>query len=168
MPLTIGVSNLATNVFTGGIWPGATGNPLQLINGLEGASPDPIVAQPPGAPPAGLHQRSALQGSPLPSVELGVHRQLTPSVMLAAAYVGSHTDRLDYVGCSNDAQHANAAGTPAATIDAEKLMPFMVPTWHYSQSIGYGKYCPERQVGQTLVQEPLDSRAWSPTPGRTR
>jgi hypothetical protein len=22
-------------------------------------------------------------------------------------------------------------------------MPFMVPTWHYSQSIGYGKYCPE-------------------------
>jgi hypothetical protein len=65
---------------------------------------------------------------------------LSPSMMLAVAYVGSHNSRLDYTGWANAAPHANPQGTTAAAIDAEKLMPIMVPTWHYSESKGYANY----------------------------
>jgi hypothetical protein len=61
-------------------------------------------------------------------------------MMLDVGYVGSRDTRLDYTGYANAAPNANPVGTPLTTIDAQKLMPFMVPTWHYSQSVGIATY----------------------------
>ena len=61
-------------------------------------------------------------------------------MMLSVAYVGSADTRLAYTGYANAAPHANPQGTPNSVIDAERLMPFMVNNWHYSQSIGIANY----------------------------
>src|SRR5262249_32873974 len=69
-----------------------------------------------------------------------IQRELTRSTMLSVAYVGSKNNRLDYSGYANAARRPSPQGTPAATIDALKLIPWAVPTWRYSQSIGWSNY----------------------------
>jgi Carboxypeptidase regulatory-like domain/TonB dependent receptor len=69
-----------------------------------------------------------------------VQRQITPNLMISAAYVGSKNGRLDYQGKANTAPQAFPAGTPAATIDAERPMPWVDASIGYEQSIGYSRY----------------------------
>ena len=140
-PWTTGISNQSTNIATGGIWPGATGNPLTPITALEGAFPNPVVAASPWLTTGGGYVNDPnFKNARSQQWSVEIQRQLTQNMMLDVAYVGSHDSRLDYTGWANAAPHANPQGTPAATIDAEKLMPFMSPNWHYSQSIGRANY----------------------------
>ncbi len=140
-PWTTGIGTQSANVAVGGIWPGATGNPLTLITGLVGNFPNPVVAASPWTSAGGGFTNDPDYKNPRSQQwNVEIQRQFTPSLMLSVAYVGSKNTRLDYSGRGNAARQPSPAGTSAATIDALKAIPFMVPTWAYSQSIGYGNY----------------------------
>ena len=140
-PWTTGIGTQTANVAAGGIWPGATGNPLVLITSLEGNFPNPVVAANPWTSTGGGYTNDpAFKNARSQQWNVEIQRQVSSSMMLAVAYVGSHNSRLDYTGYANAAPHANPQGTTAAAIDAEKLMPFMSPAWHYTESKGYANY----------------------------
>ena len=79
-----------------------------------------------------------------------VQRQLTPTMLVAAAYVGSKNGRLPYSGFANTARQASrntcAASDAAcnaafnASVDALRPMPWVNANINYSQSIGYSNY----------------------------
>jgi len=69
-----------------------------------------------------------------------LQRQLTPEMMISAAYVGSKNGRLPYTGLANAASQASPNGTSAAQVDALRAMPWMNANINYSQSIGYSHY----------------------------
>ena len=69
-----------------------------------------------------------------------IQRQITPNLVISAAYVGSKNGRLDYQGKANTAPLAFPAGTPASTIDAQRPMPWVDASIGYEQSIGYSRY----------------------------
>ncbi len=79
--------------------------------------------------------------------QLSIQRQLTPNSLIAVAYVGSKTQRLDYTGkanepvgpfCENTAQCATPV-TPAQAEETEYL-PFSATGWNYSESTGVSNY----------------------------
>jgi hypothetical protein len=140
-PWTTGIGTQSANVAVGGVWPGATSNPLVLITSLEGNFPNPVVAASPWTSAGGGYTNAPdFKNARSQQWNVEIQRQLTTSMVLSAAYVGSKTSRLDYTGYANAARQASPQGTPAATIDALKLMPFAAPNWRYSQSIGYSNY----------------------------
>ncbi|HKQ80500.1 MAG TPA: TonB-dependent receptor [Blastocatellia bacterium] len=79
-----------------------------------------------------------------------VQRQLTPTMLVAAAYVGSKNGRLPYSGFANTARQASrntcatsdAACNAAfnASVDALRPMPWVNANINYTQSIGYSNY----------------------------
>ncbi|HJQ31954.1 MAG TPA: TonB-dependent receptor [Pyrinomonadaceae bacterium] len=69
-----------------------------------------------------------------------VQRQLTPTLLLSAAYVGSRNGRLPYSGFANTANRAFPAGTPNAVIDAARPMPWVGANINYTLSNGYSNY----------------------------
>ncbi|MFL6335824.1 MAG: TonB-dependent receptor domain-containing protein [Pyrinomonadaceae bacterium] len=71
---------------------------------------------------------------------LEVQRQLTPTLLLSAAYVGSRNGRLPYSGFANTASQAFPAGTPNSVIDAARPMPWVGANINYTRSIGYSNY----------------------------
>ena len=138
-PWTTGIGSQPANIPINGVWPGATGNPLMPITSIEGNFPNPVVAPSPWTA-SGFTNDPAFKNARAQEWNIEVQRQFPRSMVVSVAYVGSKNTRLDYTGKANAAPHPNPQGTPAATVDAEKLMPFMVPSWNYSQSIGYGNY----------------------------
>jgi len=71
---------------------------------------------------------------------LEFQRELAPSMVVSAAYVGSANGRLPYAGFANTARQASPNGTPNATIDALRPMPWMGANLNYSTSTGYSRY----------------------------
>ena len=71
---------------------------------------------------------------------LEVQRELTSKMLLSAAYVGSSNGRLPYSGLGNTARVASPAGTPNATIDALRPMPWVAANINYTLSAGYSHY----------------------------
>jgi hypothetical protein len=71
---------------------------------------------------------------------LEVQRELTPTMMVSAAYVGSVNGRLPYAGFGNTARQASPPGTPAAQVDALRPMPWVGANINYTRSIGYSRY----------------------------
>jgi hypothetical protein len=69
-----------------------------------------------------------------------IQREITPETLFSIAYAGSNNGRLDYKGKPNTAPQAFPAGTPAATIDALRPMPWVGANINYEQSIGYSRY----------------------------
>lgn len=81
-----------------------------------------------------------------------IQREITPSMLVAAAYVGSRNGRLSYEGKANSANRASVnpcvgvADTPACradfkiAVDAFRVMPWVNPGFTYAQSIGYSNY----------------------------
>ncbi len=69
-----------------------------------------------------------------------IQREITPETLFTVAYAGSNNGRLDYKGKPNTAPQAFPAGTPAATIDALRPMPWVSANINYEQSIGYSHY----------------------------
>ncbi|MBS1823422.1 MAG: carboxypeptidase regulatory-like domain-containing protein [Acidobacteria bacterium] len=138
-PYTKGITNQTTNVQTSGIWPGGAGNSLVGITSLAGNFPNPVIAASPWLTSAYM---TAPDYSDARSHQynLEVQQQLTPSIIFMVGYAGSKNDRLSYSGKINAARQASPAGTPAATIDALKLIPWSSPSWTYSSSTGYSNY----------------------------
>ena len=138
-PWTTGIGSQSANVAVAGIWPGATGNPLLPITSLVGNFPNPVVAASPWTSsgftndPDYLNPRSQ-------QWNVEIQKQFAGSTLLSVAYVGSHNSRLDYSGKANAARVASPQGTSAAAIDALKAIPWSVPGWTYSQSIGWSNY----------------------------
>lgn len=71
---------------------------------------------------------------------LELQRQLTPSMMVSAAYVGSKNGRLPYSGLGNTARQASPNGTPASVIDALRPMPWVAANINYTLSQGTSNY----------------------------
>ena len=71
---------------------------------------------------------------------LEIQRELSPSLLLSVAYVGSKNGRLPYSGFGNTARLASPNGTPNATIDALRPMPWMAANINYTTSTGYSHY----------------------------
>jgi Carboxypeptidase regulatory-like domain len=140
-PWTTGISGQTTNVATGGFWPGAPQNPLVAITSLEGNFPNPVVAASPWlttgggyvAQPGYKDQRSV-------EWNLQVQQQLSPTTLFSLGYAGSKSTRLNFTGFANAAQQPSPNGTPLATIDTYKYMPWVTPSWHYSTDNGYSNY----------------------------
>ncbi len=140
-PWTTGIGTQSANQQTGGIYPGGPGNPLTSITNLVGNFPNPVVASSPWTTAGGGYTDDPhFKNARSQQWNVEVQRQFGRNSMLSVAYVGSKDTRLDYTGWANAAHQASPNGTPAAAIDALKLMPFMVPTWHYSESTGISNY----------------------------
>jgi hypothetical protein len=71
---------------------------------------------------------------------LEVQRELTPTMVVTAAYVGSANGRLPYSGFGNTARQASPNGTPNSVIDALRPMPWVGANINYTRSIGYSHY----------------------------
>jgi hypothetical protein len=71
---------------------------------------------------------------------LEFQRQITPTMLVSAAYVGSKNGRLPYSGFANAARQTSPNGTPNSVIDALRPMPWVNANINYSQSIGYSNY----------------------------
>jgi hypothetical protein len=71
---------------------------------------------------------------------LEVQRELNSKMLLSVAYVGSNNGRLPYSGLGNTARVASPAGTPAATIDTLRPMPWVAANLNYTLSTGYSNY----------------------------
>ncbi len=71
---------------------------------------------------------------------LEVQRELSSTMVLSAAYVGSKNGRLPYSGFGNTANRAFPNGTPAAVVDAARPMPWVGANINYTKSIGYSNY----------------------------
>ncbi|HEY1340941.1 MAG TPA: TonB-dependent receptor, partial [Bryobacteraceae bacterium] len=124
-PWTTGIGTQNANqVATGGIWPGAPANPLTLITSLVGDFPNPVVAASPWTSAGGGFTNSPDYKNPRSyQWNVEIQRQLTSSMVLSVAYVGSHNNRLDYSGKANAARQASPPGTPASVVDSLKLFP---------------------------------------------
>ncbi|MBI1765289.1 MAG: TonB-dependent receptor [Acidobacteria bacterium] len=71
---------------------------------------------------------------------LELQRELTPSMVVTAAYVGSKNGRLPYSGLGNAARQASPNGTANAVIDALRPMPWVGAGLNYTLSTGYSNY----------------------------
>ena len=69
-----------------------------------------------------------------------LQREITPTTTLTAAYVGSKNGRLPYSGLGNTANQAFPNGTPTATIDAARPMPWMAANINFTKPIGWSHY----------------------------
>jgi hypothetical protein len=69
-----------------------------------------------------------------------VQRELSSTSMVSVAYVGSVNGRLPYAGFANAANRAFPNNTPAATVDAARLMPWASAGVTYTTNIGYSNY----------------------------
>lgn len=67
-------------------------------------------------------------------------RELSKSSMISVAYVGSVSRRLPYSGLANAANQAFPNGTPAATVDAARRVPWVGAGVNYTLAIGKGNY----------------------------
>jgi len=67
-------------------------------------------------------------------------RELTKYSMISVAYVGSISRRLPYSGLGNSARQAFPAGTPAATVDAARPVPWVGAGLNYTLAIGRANY----------------------------
>jgi hypothetical protein len=67
-------------------------------------------------------------------------RELAKNYMFSVAYVGSVSRRLPYSGLGNSARHAFPAGTSAATVDADRPVPWAGAGLNYTLAIGRASY----------------------------
>jgi hypothetical protein len=140
-PWTTGISSQQVNFAQNGVWEGGGGNPLVPITSLEGNFPNPVVAASPWLTTGGGYvTQPGYKDQRAVEWNLQVQQQLAPTTLLTLGYAGSKSTRLDYTGYANAAQQASPAGTPLATIDTYKYMPWMAPGWHYSLDNGHGNY----------------------------
>ncbi len=83
-------------------------------------------------------------------------RELTKTTMISAAYVGSESRRLPYSGLANAARQAFPNGTPAATVDAARAVPWVGASLNYTLATGRANY----KALETKFQQRF-TRNWS-------
>jgi len=155
-------SQYAQNVLEKGVWPDATAfsgdvNPsnvapsqLKTIDMIQGHFPTPL---PPATPwtSGSFFVDPNFKDGYSQQWNIEIQRQMTPNLMIAAAYVGSVNGRLDYEGNANAARKASPKNTCApgdtpcnaayiAAVDALRVMPWATAGITYAQSIGYSNY----------------------------
>src|SRR5205814_2894587 len=119
---------------------GAPGSPLVPITAVAGQ----LTAGPPASPWNSL--QSTFFDDPnykdgwSQQYSLEVQRQLNSSTVFSLAYVGSFNGRLPYTGKANAARQASPPGTPSATVDALRAIPWVTSNLNYTQSIGSSHY----------------------------
>jgi len=150
-------SQYAQNDLELAVWPGTTafaGNvnsianfadgAQRLITDIQGNFPTPLPTTNPWTPANTFGDDPNIKDGYSSQWHVEVQRELTSSMMLSVAYVGSKNGRLPYTGFANAANQASLApgNDPAklAAIDALRLMPWVSANINYTQSIGYSNY----------------------------
>jgi hypothetical protein len=117
-----------------------TGAPLVSITSVAGQS----AAGPPASPWNSLQSSffddPKFRDGRSQQWSLEVQRELGPSMVFSVAYVGSVNSRLPYTGRANGARQPSPDGTPKATIDTLRAIPWMTASLNYTQSIGSASY----------------------------
>jgi carboxypeptidase family protein len=114
---------------------------LQTMSTLVGGFPTPIAAANPWTAVSGAFADDPNYKDGYSNQwNVEVQRELGPRMMFAVAYVGSRNGRLAYTGYANASPTPSPNGTPLATIDAARPVPFMVANIHYTEAIGSSHY----------------------------
>jgi hypothetical protein len=154
-------SQYSQNDVEGAGWPWTTGfngaantpgGPLTPITSIEGNFPNPTPAPSPWVTTGNVWlDDPKFKDAYSEQWNVEVQRELSPNLVISAAYVGSRNERLPYTGYAAAAKKASPNSTCAngddactaaylAGIDQLKPIPWLDPNLHYSQSTGYGNY----------------------------
>jgi hypothetical protein len=140
-PWTTGIGTRTANDLSGNMYPGAPGNPLTYITDIEGSFPDPAVPTDAWGSLSGRYLNDPdYKNSRSQQWNIDLERQIGDSMMISAAYVGSHNTRLDYTGYANAATRASAKSVAPTTVDTLRAIPWATANFRYSQSIGWSNY----------------------------
>ncbi len=140
-PWTTGISSQQVNFAQSGVWQGAPNNPLTPITSLEGNFPNPVVAPSPWLTTGGGYvSQPGYKDQRAVEWNVQIQQQLASTTLFTLGYAGSKSTRLNFTGYANSAPRPSPAGTPLASIDNLKYMPWMSPGWHYSTDTGYANY----------------------------
>ena len=112
----------------------------QLITNIQGNFPTPLPTTNPWTPTNTFGDDPKYKDGYSNQWNFEIQRELSPSMMVSVAYVGSSNGRLPYTGLANAASQAFPAGTPAATVDAARAMPWVNANITYSLSTGRANY----------------------------
>ncbi|HKO19917.1 MAG TPA: hypothetical protein VJU82_13620, partial [Acidobacteriaceae bacterium] len=117
--------------------PGST-TPVQFLSNLNGNFP---VTLPPTSPwgVGGFSDDPRYKDPYALQYHLEMQQELSPSTMFSVAYVGSQDGRLPWSGLANAARQPSPAGTPAATIDTLRAVPWANIN-NYTMSIARSSY----------------------------
>ncbi len=140
-PWTTGIGTRTTNGLSGNIYPGAASNPLTFITDIEGGFPDPSVPVDAWASLSGRYLNDPnYKNARSHQWNVDIERQLGSSMVVSAAYVGSHNSRVDYTGYANAARQASPKSVAPTTVDTLRAIPWATANIRYSQSIGWSNY----------------------------
>lgn len=139
-PYTTGFNGTANRLLSNGTPPGGTGNSLTQITSVAGNFTTPLPAPSPWTS-SGWADQPDIQNPYSQQWNLDIQHQFGANEMLSVAYVGSVDHDLPYTGYANAAPVASPNGTPPATIDAMRAMPWMdAGAIHYTQALGLSRY----------------------------
>jgi hypothetical protein len=123
------------------------------ITGLAGSNPIVVAPTPWGSTFGGYTNAPDYTDPRSQQWNFQIERQISASSMASIAYVGSHTQRLEWCCkanypqggpfCQNNpAQNFTCPGTPLtpAQINQKQYMPWAAQGWNYSQSTGYSSF----------------------------
>jgi hypothetical protein len=119
---------------------GAPGSPLVPITAVAGQLSAGTPASPWNSLQSTFFDDPNYKDGWSQQYHLEIQRELGRNMALSVAYVGSINGRLPYTGKANAASQASPQGTPPATIDALRLIPWMTSNLNYTQSIGTASY----------------------------
>jgi hypothetical protein len=132
----------ATTAFQGNVNTTAdfTNGGQKLLTDIQGHFPTPLPPTNPWSPTNTYGDDPRYKDAYSQQWHVELQHQLTPNMMISAAYVGSKNGRLPYTGLANAASQASPIGTPSAQVDALRAMPWVNANINYSQSTGYSHY----------------------------
>jgi len=147
-------SQYAQNDLELAVWPDATAfagtaNTAQIIAGGGAANiiqlqsrgfATPLPTVNPWSPTNTFGDDPKYKDSYSQQWNLEVQRQITPTMLVSAAYVGSKNGRLPYSGFANAARQASPTNTDPKVVDTLRAMPWVNANINYTQSIGYSNY----------------------------
>ncbi len=147
-------SQYAQNDLEAAVWPDATafsGGPINLSANFVNGTQLSIIQQQgqgfatplPTATPwtvGGFNDDPTYKDPYSHQWHFEIQRELTPTMVISAAYVGSKSGRLPYSGLGNAARQASPNGTPNSVIDALRPMPWVGAGLNYTLDIGDAHY----------------------------
>jgi hypothetical protein len=117
---------------------GAPGFPLVPINQAAGNLTAPVPAAPWNSLQSTFFDDPRYKDPWSEQWNLAIERQLSHDMLLSVGYVGSRNGHMAYTGNANASPVVSASNT--AAVDNLRAIPWVPPSIHYSQSIGYGNY----------------------------
>jgi hypothetical protein len=129
------------------------GYAISSIPGLAGSNPIVVAPTPWGSTFGGYTNAPDYSDPRSQQWNAQIERQLSGTTMASVAYVGSHTQRLEWCCkanypqggpfCQNDpAQGFTCPSTPLtpAQVNQRQYMPFAAQGWNYSESVGFSTF----------------------------